>query len=77
MEPEERKNVPVPVPGISRDAAVLEHLPGYAYGTGGPSAPTRRYLVNAATRPCAVFGEGYTEQYNLGGHRNNVIIMSR
>ena len=51
MEPEERKNVPVPVPGISkfRDTAVLEDLPGY--GTGGPSAPTRRYLVNAALLP--------------------------
>ena len=54
VEPEERKNVPVPVPGISkfRDTAVLEDLPGY--GTGGPSAPTRRYLVNAALLPPAV-----------------------
>ena len=25
--------------------------PGMPYGTGGPSAPTRRYLVNAALLP--------------------------
>ena len=35
------------------------------------------WMLRCYPRPCAVFGEGYSEQYNLGGHRNNVIIMSR